>query len=336
MLFVYGCTGARAAVPAFQPGRFFRKLLLGCEALTYIAAILYFGLHWAIFGNPNSLGAVAGVALIPTLLWGYISAESNAQRWRLGSALMVAAVLVMSSFARAAIGAAALSLLLVCVALRQYRLLIKGAAVAAVIAVLVIMLVPRETDSPDLARSEPITSAFIYKGKQDQGVFGSRRGIWKQTWDAIQAHPWFGSGFGTSVTDEDLTRLDYATRHVDSWVVREHGNSYLAIVEWTGLLGVLPFFTLVALAVANVVKVLTWLRRTGDVFSPAVPAAAIVAAGLFHAMFEDWMFAVGYYLSVFFWAMTFILVDVMPRATIVQPEETVLPIPSRVLSAAGD
>ncbi len=39
----------------------------------------------------------------------------------------------------------------------------------------------------------------------------------------------------------------------------------------------------------------------------------MLAAGLAHAAFEDWMFAVGYYLSVFFWAMAFILVDLLPE-----------------------
>jgi hypothetical protein len=31
-----------------------------------------------------------------------------------------------------------------------------------------------------------------------------------------------------------------------------------------------------------------------------------------HAAFEDWLFAVGYPLCVFFWALAFVLVDVLP------------------------
>jgi hypothetical protein len=53
------------------------------------------------------------------------------------------------------------------------------------------------------------------------------------------------------------------------------------------------------------------LRSSGNIFAPAVPAAAILVAGLIDAGFEDWLFAVGYYLSVFFWVMAFILADLL-------------------------
>jgi hypothetical protein len=129
--------------------------------------------------------------------------------------------------------------------------------------------------------------------------------------------------------------MNYASNHIDSWIVREHGNSYLAIAEWTGLLGVLPFYFLIALTAINAGNVFKSLRRTGNVFSAAVPAAAIVTAGLFHAMFEDWMFAVGYYLCVFFWAIAFIMMDVLPRRTVVYPPETFIPIPCQYAGAAA-
>ena len=54
------------------------------------------------------------------------------------------------------------------------------------------------------------------------------------------------------------------------------------------------------------------MYQTRDPFSPAVPIAVVLTAGLVHAAFEDWMFAVGYYLCVFFWSLAFVLVDVMP------------------------
>ena len=38
----------------------------------------------------------------------------------------------------------------------------------------------------------------------------------------------------------------------------------------------------------------------------------VVLAGLLHAGFEDWLFAVGYYLTVFFWVAAFLLMDVLP------------------------
>jgi hypothetical protein len=53
LLFLYGVTGARLAVPLLQPQEFFRKLLVGCEVITYATAVAYFLLRWSIFGNPS-------------------------------------------------------------------------------------------------------------------------------------------------------------------------------------------------------------------------------------------------------------------------------------------
>ena len=41
---------------------------------------------------------------------------------------------------------------------------------------------------------------------------------------------------------------------------REHGNSYLALVEYVGLLGILPFALLVFLVMRMIVQVCVWMR----------------------------------------------------------------------------
>ncbi|HEV2699425.1 MAG TPA: hypothetical protein VGU90_15630, partial [Terriglobales bacterium] len=123
----------------------------------------------------------------------------------------------------------------------------------------------------------------------------------------------------------DMTKMAFAKTHIDSWIIREHGNSYLAIAEWVGLLGVVPFILLLLLAAHNAARVFLWVRSSGDFSSAAIPAAAVVAAGLVHAAFEDWMFAVGYYVCVFFWTIAFILIDVMPHASLVHTPETTSP-----------
>ena len=80
-----------------------------------------------------------------------------------------------------------------------------------------------------------------------------------------------------------------------------------------GLLGVLPFYALVVMVLLNARRVLVWMHRTGSPYSAAVPLAAIMVGGLVHAAFEDWLFAVGYYLTVVFWVLAFVLVDVLPE-----------------------
>ncbi|MCU1270532.1 MAG: hypothetical protein JWN74_1826 [Acidobacteriaceae bacterium] len=327
LLFLYGATGARLAVPLLDPERFFRKLLLGCEVITYLTAIAYFLMRWPFFGNPNSLGAVMGIVVVPVILWGFLCAESVMTKRRTGLALCVALMLLMSSYARAGIAGAMASCLLVCIALRQYRFVVGGIAASVAIAALTFMFAPLPSGMVADASSESITSLFLYKGKPGQDLMGSRRGPWDQAVAVIKDHPWFGSGFGTSVTEHSATYFELTrTRFVDSRMIREHGNSYLAIAEWSGLIGVLPFYLLIGTTASNAKKALMRLRRDGNIFSPAVPAAAIIVAGLIDAGFEDWLFAVGYYLTVFVWAMAFILSDLLHSSAVTHCDETAVVI----------
>ena len=338
LLFLYGATGARLAVPWFEPQKFFRKLLVACEGITYVTAVAYFLLRWSIFGNPNSLGAIMGVVVVPVMLWGFLCAESIMTKRRLGFCLALAIALLMSTYARAGIAGAGVACFMVCIAMRQYRLMIGGMAASLAIATLTAVLIPQPTGMIKDGGPKSISSLFLYKGKPGEDLLASRRGPWDQTVSVIKQHPWFGSGFGTSVTERSATYFELTrARFVDSRMIREHGNSYLAIAEWSGLLGVLPFYLLIGAAAAQAKTALVRLRRSGNIFAPAVPAAAILVAGLIDAGFEDWLFAVGYYLSVFLWAMTFILADLL-RSPGTEPSDTnlvAMPEPQFAHSAMG-
>jgi O-antigen ligase len=315
LLFLYGATGARLAVPWFEPQKFFRKLLLACEAITYLTAVAYFLLRWSIFGNPNSLGATMGVVVVPVTLWGFLCAESIRTKRRLGFSLALAIALLMSTYARAGIAGAAVACFVVCIAMRQYRLMIGGIAASLAIAAFTAALIPQPAEMIGDNGPHSISSLFLYKGKPGADLIASRRGPWYQTVAVIKQHPWFGSGFGTSVTEQSATYFELTRkRFVDSRMIREHGNSYLAIAEWSGLLGVFPFYLLIGMTALQARAALMRLRHSRNIFAPAVPVAAILIAGLIDAGFEDWLFAVGYYLSVFLWVMAFIQADLLRSA----------------------
>jgi hypothetical protein len=308
LLFLYGSTGARVAVLGREMS-FFAKLLWGCELLVYITAISYFVFHNEIFGNPNSLGAVMGVVVAPILLWGILASEERPTTHRRRIfAFALALLLLFSSYARAGIAGAAVSCILLCVALRRYRLLFKGAAIAVALAALVAAVVPFHQQPAD-----SLTSVFVYKGRREDGILASRQPIWDETVATIQEHPWLGSGFGTSPTSREVVQQSGGFESLRE-ATREHGNSYLAITEWVGLLGDIPFFGLVVLIAVNVGRALLQMRRTRNVLSPTIPLAGVLAAGLVHAAFEDWLFAAGYYLCVFFWTLAFIMVDILPAS----------------------
>jgi O-antigen ligase len=305
LLFLYGSTGARLAVMG-REAIFFSKLLLGCELLVYITAICYFIFRSEIFGNPNSMGAVMGVAAAPVLLWGILISQQPTARWRRTFAFMLALLLLFSSYARAGIAAAVVSCILLCLSLRRYGLLLAGLCVALLLAAFVAATVPLHQQP-----SESLTSVFLYKGHREDGILASRRSIWDDTVSAIKEHPWWGSGFGTSPTSMQVVPRSETFESLRE-ATREHGNSYLAITEWVGLVGDLPFFALVILTAGSVGRALLQMRRIRNVLYPAIPLAGVLAAGLVHAAFEDWLFAPGYYLCIFFWALAFIMVDVLP------------------------
>jgi O-antigen ligase len=314
LLFLYGASGARFAL-AGREENFFLGLLSGCEILVYVSAIAYFVLHVELFGNRNSLGVVMGVVAFPFLLWGFLVSEGPSLRRRRIVALLLCQVLLLSSYERAGIVAALVSATLLCVGLRRYRLLFAGLASALLAAPMVMTFVP--LPAPNLVDDGSITSRFVYKGKREVGIFGSRKTVWGRTVSSLQEHPWFGTGFGTSATSYDKTEIAEKFSSA-SQVTREHGNSYLEIVEWVGLLGVAPFVALLLLAMVNIARVFAWMRRTGTPFSPAVPLAVFVAGALVHAGFEDWLFAVGYHTCVLFWTFAFLLPDFVPAKAVTQ------------------
>src|SRR5205823_11090115 len=83
--------------------------------------------------------------------------------------------------------------------------------------------------------------------------------------------------------------------------------------ESEGILGVIPFASLILLLILNIGKVWMALARTRRLHDFAVPIALVTTAGLVNACFEDWLFAVGYYLCIVFWIFAFALSDYLPQ-----------------------
>jgi O-antigen ligase len=308
ILFLYAASGARLVLR--NPDRFFRGLLLACELSAYGSAFAYLVLGTEIWGNGNSLGAVEGVVAAPVLLWGALVASNRNLRIRRAIGCVVALYLVYFSVSRASMLATATTMLVLLVSLRRNKLIVQGLFGISCVVAITAIGAPRHFD--DLKTS--LVEGVIYKGHEDQGVLGSRMAPWQEAVQVIEENPFFGSGFGTS-TSGDKPFGETGTFSSTAATNREHGSSYLAITEWVGLLGIVPFIALVVFAAQGVFRVCVYLRRTGDVSHYSVPLMLVVLAGLLHAGFEDWLFAVGYYLTVLFWSLVFILMDVLPDAS---------------------
>lgn len=307
LLFLYGCFGVRVALAGREPA-FFRGLLTACEVVSYLSGIFYLVVRFEVFGNPNSLGAIMGVVIIPILLWGVLITEDRNIRQRRTIALCLATYLLFFSVCRAGILACAVAATVLCILLRRQQLFLKGAFI--LVFLLTAVAVVRPTYFNSLVSS--FTADLIYKGKpRELGVFGSRKSPWAETADVIRESPWFGSGFGTDIVDAP-TAWDSNFRTIEEGN-REHGNSYLALVQYVGLVGVIPFAVLLLLVLGLIVRSCRWIRRSRDPRNYALPLVLVCIAGLVHAVFEDWLFAVGYYLTVFFWTLVFLLYDLQPE-----------------------
>jgi O-antigen ligase len=306
LLFLYASTGGRVAL-AGREGAFVHGLVLACEILVFVTALLNFA-GYDMFGNRNNLGAFIGVIATPVLLWAALVAESRGERQRHYTALALCVVLLYVSVCRAAIIADGVVTVVLTLGLRRPRLLLKAAFIAAFF--LEAMAVYNPAHMSELMNS--MSDRFIFKlegNRPQQGILGSRLTPWDETMSAVAQHPWFGTGFGTSDLGAEQSNLQQSSIYTVEGTNREHGSSYLALAEYMGLLGILPFLLLLFLLLRAAARVYKWMRRTGSPYHYAVPFALVTLAGLIHAAFEDWLFAAGSYLCLFFWVSGFLLID---------------------------
>jgi O-antigen ligase len=164
------------------------------------------------------------------------------------------------------------------------------------------------------------------------GVFESRLSPWTETLSSVKRHPWFGTGFGTDELGDLRPEGASSTITTVEGSNREHGNSYLAMTEYMGLLGAVPFVVLLLMLVRILVRVFLWMRRVGNPYHFCIPFALIAVAGLVHAFFEDWLFAVGSYLCIFFWVSAFLLIDLAAQLVVERRMPAPKPFPAFVQS----
>jgi O-antigen ligase len=330
LLFLYASAGARLAIVGKEK-QFIAGLVATCEWLVYFSAICYFVLDFRVFGNPNALGAIIGVVAVPILLWATSTAKTRFLRRRRFLELVLCATLLYLSDSRASILAATVAVLVFTVAARHQRFLFQCGFVFLFFLTFIAVVNPSHMD--DLVSS--FTGRMLYKDPTAaHEILESRLSPWGETLSVVRRHPWFGSGFGTSELGNDRPNSLPSAVHTDPGWNREHGSSYLALAEYLGLLGSVPFVLLLLMLLQRSIRVFRLVRATADSNHACFPFALVVIAGLVHAGFEDWLFAVGSYLCVFFWVCSFLLTDLIPavertRALFI-PRPAALPLTAQV------
>ena len=304
LLFAYASTGARIAY-ARSERNFFAGLRAGSEILVVLIAGSY-ALGMQILGNQNSLGAVM-CFLAPVLLWSLLFDSAGHFRPLHIVVFSVCLMLLVYSQARAAMLAAASSCGLLCLILRQYKLFILGTVTLIVLTTGVSIVRPEIVDS--------LWTSIVFKGHEDKGFWNSRYSSWDRARTNIEDHPWFGMGIGTTI--ESLHPQEQKDIFASSGnVTAENGSSYLSLLSGVGVVGTIPFSLLLLILLVNIHRTMIWTWRSRSRCHPALPIAIVLVSGIIHAIFEDWMFAAGNYLCVWFWVVAFIFLDVAPRTSV--------------------
>ncbi len=231
------------SIGLFAAGQYW-VVRFGCErALSYLFPILVLALFAGAFGqeaieqsegltlyegltgNPNMLGSLMNMS-VPLLLWQSYRYRGNRRRLILWLGLLgfVLGALLLS-VARSSIIAALITCgaFLAVVGIRRIALLYTLAAV---------LLIGSFMAAPALY--ETLDQHYVRKAPEGTKaeILSSREEIWQESYEQAIKGGFIGGGYGVTIGDIDfgggLTAVGYG---------REKGNSQLAIIEETGILG---------------------------------------------------------------------------------------------------
>ena len=305
-------SGALAVVGLglFAGGQYWVVRLGWARSLDYLFPLLILALFAGVFGqqaieqsseglnlyegltsNPNMLGSLMNMA-VPLLLWqSYSSRGSRTQLilW-LGLLGVVLGVLLLS-VSRASIIAALITcaMFLAVVGIKRNALLYALAAV---------LLIGTFKALPDV--NETLEQRYVRKVPEgtEADILDSRQELWEESYEQALKGGFVGGGYGVTIGDTDfaggLTAVGYG---------REKGNSQLAIVEETGIVGLVLYVILLVTLFRNATLP---LRQSIDPDMKVMGAILLgaLAGQTAQSLFEAWWVAPGSPESAYFWAMS--------------------------------
>lgn len=253
-------------------------------------------------GNSNSLAA--SIMLTSPWLIYELKKRWPETRYRIGLLTLSCAslVIVLCTHSRAATGAL---LLLIAASASTVRISRKMLFVYLTVVLLIGIYLYR----PSVYGV--IYSTYVEKRSED--VFNSRAEQMQESWQAAKKGRLFGVGFGVST---DMARYWDSTLFGHS--SREKGNSMLAIVEETGLIG----FSLYLLEISGIYFSFRRFTASNNQESRFVYSIAVgfLLASTLHSAFEAWYLSTGPDVSVF-WAVVGISIGALRNCSSVKSNE---------------
>lgn len=146
---------------------------------------------------------------------------------------------------------------------------------------------------------EELQQRYLYKNAtREQGVLFTRQEVWQISWQQARKGGWFGGGYGVTIGGPrnfagGLTAVGYG---------REKGNSQLAVLEETGIIGFMLYTGSLYALFSRLARRLRTMPRGADRILLATVTAAL-AGMLAGSVFEAWWVAPGAPESVHFWVL---------------------------------
>ncbi|HLB41817.1 MAG TPA: O-antigen ligase family protein [Gammaproteobacteria bacterium] len=146
-------------------------------------------------------------------------------------------------------------------------------------------------------------TTYIYKTESATDLFSSRKLLWQRSYDGAIAGGLTGLGYGVTAEDDNF-KLEYGL--TSSHYGQEKGNSQLAIIEETGLIGFMLYIVLLITLISKL------FRLYIAVANPHQRVLVGILAGMFVGMIiqscvEGWWGAPGGPETVYFWLLVGIM-----------------------------
>ena len=251
-------------------------------------------LYSGLVHGANMFGTLLAMSL-PFLLWnGYKNWTKTTHRIKwivlIGSCLMF----LVLSLSRSAIMAAALTSLGFLINLNLNKKIYFLSL--SIIFVFIVFAI-----NPSLVTNT--LTKYLYKAglpTQTQSLFFTRKTSWESSYDGAVQGGWFGLGYGISNGKDNDFSL--SSRLTSQGYGREKGNSQLAIVEETGLVGFMIYTLLIFTIAIKLAKLHINAHTREDKILIGI-VSGIFMGLLAQSCFEAWWTSPGSPESVYFWTL---------------------------------
>lgn len=229
-------------------------------------------------GNPNLFGMLVTMS-IPYVLWKTYINKYNKKKYFIWMFLLLSSLyFLMLSMSRASMIAVILTFIGFTISLKMTKktlLLITS----LFLGLSIIALNPSAVDN-----IITVSKLYLYKSSSQGDFLYSRRQVWDQSLTGASEGGWIGLGYGVSWGKEEF---NWDHRLTSTAYGREKGNSQLAILEETGIIGFILYLFIISIIFFKLINL--HLR----VVNPEHKVLIGIIAGLFLGLivqsgFEGW------------------------------------------------